>query len=593
MRVSLRIGVLLPMIVAFVLTFVGLFAWPLWRAELWSWMVATGSFSEMWRHLTEDYHPPGYFGTLWLLFDADTPDWMLRFPSLVGAVGTVGLVAWTARRWFGPAEGFYAGAALALSPFLLVYGGVARGYSLLAFAAAGLLYAGIRMVEGHDARRSALGLFVAGTASVYVHYASASALLATALGLCAALWSRPDRGAGRWVWSAGSLAMVLVAFAPWVLGPMSVQQTDVARLDRSLTVLGYLLWPVAGHAPVANGVLLAFGAVGVGVLLRRRAPADVLVLAWPVLGLVVPLVFSDRSDLQTKYYVQSWFLPAWGLLVGVGVGAALGHVARFRVAAVGFGAALVASAVGPLWALWTLPAAPFETQNGSTVYDVRIEAKLFEKALPAVPVGGFPSEPFSPYGRYLNGVVRTGDVPTWTYRHRIDGHFRSVWTPPEREYCLFAHAFYVVISPQTAVQCAALQQGVEAAAAEHPDYPPFQLELAAWARARGDYATAETLAERAGAPDTGWSDPIVFLTTMHAQKGDTARALEVLEAGIERTSRWQNYFVLKELYSMQKELLVALEQWDRAEAAAWCAYPANAVVECTARGGGGPAAGAE
>lgn len=578
---SNRVAIALPLVLAAVLTAIGLPHWPLWRAEMWTWMLLGMDLGGMIGKLAEDFHPPGYFFLLWVLLDTDSPDWMLRFPSLVGAVGTVAIAGVVARRWFGQAEGFFAAMALALSPFVIVYGGVARGYALLALVAGGLLVSGAQMVEGHRVRAAALGLFVAGTAAMYVHYAAAAALVATALGIAAGLRARPDRGAGRWAWAVGAMAAIPVAFAPWVFGPMRNQQVDVAPLPRSFNVLGYLVWPVGHHQPVGNWVLLAIGVLGVVLLARRRTPVDRLLLAWPLCGVVIPLILSDRSDLQTKYYVESWFLPAWGLLVGVGAAAIVRHLAPLRTGAWVFGVGLAASAAGPLVGLWRLPGAPFEILNGSTVYDVRREVRLLQDVLPEIPAGSFPPETFSVYARYTGALRTTTLSPSWLFRRRDDVFMRSVYAPAEMSPCTFPYAFYVTLTVLDPFQCSAIARGIEAAV-ERDSYPPFLLELASRARMRGSLPEAVQLATRAASVPTGWSDPTVFLAQLYAQNGQADQALRVVEEGLVASIPWRNYFVTKELFGLKAELLSQVGRQQEAQVAAQCSQPAAPIDACIA-----------
>lgn len=580
MRLSRPLAFALPLVIVAVLGAIGLPHWPLWRAEMWTWMLVGLDFEGVWRKLAEDFHPPGYFVLLWLLLDSDSPDWMLRFPSLVGAVGAVGLTGAMARRWSGHAEGFFAAMALALSPFLIVYAGVARGYSLLACTAAGLLLSAAHLVEGHRVRMAAIGLFVSGTAAIYVHYAAAAALLATALGIAVGLQARTDRGAGRWAWAMGAMVAVPVVFAPWALGPLRNQQVDVASIPRSIEVFGYLLWPVGHHQPLANWALLVIAMVGVGLLVRRGTPVDRLLLAWPLCGVMIPLVLSDRSDLQTKFYVQSWFLPAWGVLVGVGTAAIVRRLATFRTGAWVFVLALVASALGPLLGLWRLPGAPFEVLNGSTVYDVRREVRLLRQVLPAIPAGSFPPENFSVYARYMGAVPTFDGSEPWMYRRRDDGFVRSVYTLPVFAPCTFPHAFYVTLTVPNPVECDAIESGIEALAG---DYPPFLLELASRAQMRGDLPQAVALATRAGAVRTGWSDPTVFLAQLYAQNGQPDLALRTVEAGLAASVPWRNYFVTKELFGMYGQLLREAGRGHEADAASSCALPMTPIEPCLAR----------
>jgi len=578
MKLHDRLLAVLPPLIVGVLVVLGLNHWSLWRAELWTYLLIGLPFDEMWAKLAEDFHPPGYFGGMWLLLDRSAPDWLIRLPSAVGAVGAVAMTGWFGRRWMGKHEGFLGALVLATSPFLVVWGGVARGYALLAFACGGLLVGAAALVQGNRVRIAAAGVFVCGTAAMYVHYASASALVAVALGVAAGLRARPDRGAGRWPWAIGALAAVGLAFAPWVLGPMQAQQVDVARIPRSLRALGFWVWPVGHQQPLGNWVLLGLAGVGAARLAWRRAPVDRVLLAWAAVAVVIPLVLSDRSDIQNKYYVESWFLPAWAMLVGVGAMAIRRGVGTFRARALALGAVLVPSAALTFAALLRLPGAPFEMLNGSTVYDVRREAKLLGGVFSVIPEGSFPTAAFTPYGRYF------ADIPTapgeaWSFRYRDDGTTRSVFAPADPNPCAFVHAFYGYLTIGNASDCASVSAAIEASP-EADTYPPFLLERARVRLLAGDTAGAVALAEKAGAADTGWSDPAVFLAQLHLREGDAVAGLAVVETALVRAEKWRNFFVIKELYAIQAELLQAAGRHTAARAAARCAAPSGVLADC-------------
>lgn len=539
--------VAVPLLIVTVACAAGLDRWPIWGDEYWTYALLALPFDEMLARVAGDYHPPGYFTALWLLLGGDPSDALLRLPSMVGAVGTVALTGLVARRWLGEPHGVLAGLVLALSPFLLVFGGVARAYSLLAFASAGLLLAGAHLVSGRRYRRAAVGVALAGTVAIYLHYAAAAALVASGVGIAVGLLARPDRGRGRRVWAAGALVAVACAFVPWAFGPLQRQNVRSHELARSIDVLAYLAWPVGPYQPLVNWALLAVAGLGAVLLLRRRRPVDLLVSAWAACAVVLPYVLSSRADIQFKLYVQSWFLPGWAILVAVG----LAPLAR-RISVAPVGAALALGVAAPLFTLWSLPAAPFGVTKGNTAYDARYDVRLFQQVLPVVPAAGqFVGQYYVRYGG--EPLMRSSMAAGWRFHPRDEHVVRSVYEPLATTPCVYAYAFNDRLLLEDFPQCIAVLQAIEAVVAEE-SYPPFVLELAAQALAQGRTEDAVRLAETAAGATEGWSDPAVFLAQLYARDGRVDEALAATAHGVEIASAWKNRLALLELQGMRAEL---------------------------------------
>jgi hypothetical protein len=571
--VRVRPSLALPLLIVTVACAAGLNRWPMWGDELWTYELLGLSFGDMVAKVAGDYHPPGYFTALWLLLGDTPPDWVLRFPSMVGAVGTVVIAGLLARRWFGEPEGALAGLVLALSPFLLVFGGVARAYSLLAFATSILLLACAHLVSGSRVRVAAIGIAAAGTAAIYLHYAAAAALVASAVGVAAGLAMRADRGRGRWEWAGGALLSVALLFVPWAVGPLQQQDGRSNQLARSIEVLRYLAWPVGPYQPALNWVLLALAGVGAVLLGRRRKPVDLLVLAWAACALVLPYLLSTRADIQFKLYVQSWFLPAWAILVAAG----LAPLAR-RITVPGVGAALVLGVAAPLTTLWNLPASPFGVTKGNTAYDIRYDVRLFGEVLPAAPANdAFVSTLYVHYGG--KPLLLSAMASRWRFHPRTEHVARSVYDPLASTPCAYVYAFHDRVLLDDFAQCLAILQAIEAVVETDP-YPPYLLELAGQARAQGRLDDALQLARRAAAGAKGWSDPAVFLAQLYTQNARLDEALAVVDQGVETAIAWQNRLALLELYGMRAQLLLAAGRQEEAEEAARCAEGRTSTLAC-------------
>lgn len=569
-----RLSTVVPLLIVTVACAVGSDRWPLWGDELWTLQVMSLPLGDMLAMLAGDHHPPGYFTALWLLLGDSPPDWVLRFPSLLGAVGTVAVTGFLGRRWFGETEGALAGLVLALSPFLLVFGGVARAYSLLAVTTSVLLLACAHLVSGDRVRTAAVGVALAGTVSVYLHYSAGAALVASAVGVAVGLWTRADRGRARRGWAAGAFLVVAVSFLPWLFGPLQHQDNRANSRERSLGVLEYLAWPVGPYQPAVNWALLAVACVGAGLLLRRRRPVDALLLACAACAVVIPYVLSTRADIQFKLYVQSWFLPGWALLVAAG----LAPIAR-RVGLPAVGGAIAVGVAAPLYTLWSLPSGPFGVAKGNTAYDVRYDVRLFREVLPAELPRGVYVGPY--YLRYAGEHLMQGATGSgWRFLHRDPHVVRGVYDPFESTPCNFVYAFLDQVTVDSFSHCLALLKGIEEVAAVEA-YPPYLLELAAQAGAQGRMEDAVELAQTAADASHGWSDPAVFLVQHHARNGDVDRALAAGERGQEIATAWKNNLALGELYAMRAELLQVAGRPDEARLYAGCAAGQSHPPVCT------------
>ena len=281
----------------------------------------------------------GYYALLHVLIGAfGKGALLLRLPSAVGAVATVGAVGLLALRLFGRRVAFAAGLLTAVSLPLVYWGQNARGYSLMMALIAGSFLA---LVLALDSDRPVGWWFAYAVLTVAAVYAGLEAVLVIPAQLVVLIWHRE-----RWRAFAATLVVVAACCAPlavlagergsgqlfWVPAP---SLTTAKQIVQALASTGLQPNFYTGTGNVLLGltaVVLVLGAVRIGLLLRRRERAaigPVLVVAWLVLPFVLALLESalGQSIFQARYLLVS--LPAVSLMLawtalGRGASPALG-----------------------------------------------------------------------------------------------------------------------------------------------------------------------------------------------------------------------------------------------------------------------------
>ncbi|MEO8602969.1 MAG: hypothetical protein ABI629_10360 [bacterium] len=301
---------------------------PPWGDEYSSLMRAALPAGEMLEALRHNVHPPLYAALLqgWLALPWDAP--ALQRARVLSALLLLAATVVLDRTWLRDVDARTRGWFLVLwaaSPALLLYGRMARSYSLQLLLAPPALWLGWRAVR-EPTTRHAFAYGVVLTLLLYAHYLPGLAVLGGVAG--SALW--------RW-WATGDrrvlralllpLAIVAVGYAPW-LPALSGALGRVGHgapysplghrwLDAGLSLayalvsfsLGEALWP---WMPLALPLL----AVGLAVLLWRglRAPP-----AW--LGLILPaavIAFAGAGQWVSYAFVAArllFLLPFYLLLL--------------------------------------------------------------------------------------------------------------------------------------------------------------------------------------------------------------------------------------------------------------------------------------
>ncbi len=215
-RTGIRIRLALPLLVALVaqafLIFYHLDLLDAWGDELFTWNTVTHSLSEIVPILQRDVHPPLYFFLLHGWMQVPLP-WtgiaaLRAFSAVMAMLCTVLIDQFWLRGWRLSLRCL--GLALfAFSPCLLLYGRMARSYSMqAALAMVALFFLWRWMERPHELVARALPAWAAMVLLLYTHYLPGLAILAG----FALTGGRPVGRIRIAAWTSACLA----AYAPWI-----------------------------------------------------------------------------------------------------------------------------------------------------------------------------------------------------------------------------------------------------------------------------------------------------------------------------------------------------------------------------------------
>ncbi len=379
-------GLLAALAVAFFLGLPHLGSEQLWFDEVLSWSIYRRSptMAEMTAYLaSNENHPPLYYYLMrgWTAMVGDAPA-MLRLPSVLFTVLTVGLLYALARRWFGHRIAAMAAMIAALSPLAVEFSREARPYALLSALAVASWLALSRFLDSGNAWWMA-GYVALTLGGLYTHYAYVF-LAASQFLLGSFVASRPPSRASPW---RGSRTVLLAAagamaagYAPWMsvlaakLAEQYIYPAGLTPLAQLATPPNFILadmvfnvlflpakWPADGLGRTAEAMAVVGVLVGVviagraawrayGQTAETRSSAIpwgrlLMVLVW---CLVPPLLylFSPIAGRYSWYYHRHLItvLPAIALLTALGLDQ-LGRLLRpmLSPAVVGVGVALLVS----------------------------------------------------------------------------------------------------------------------------------------------------------------------------------------------------------------------------------------------------------
>ena len=296
-------------VVALALGLVRLDRPSLWVDESFTAHAVAGSYLSL---MTDQYH--------WLYYSlmkpwtaaVGTSEWMLRIPSVLGAMLACTLLVILGRRVFDRWVALLAGLFLASSPFVLKWAQQARGYTLLLALTLLATLLLLRALERGSRRRwAAYGLALA--AVVVWHPVVGLLLIPSQVVLTYQGRSRITRHA--------LLAAVIVCVVglPWA-GQIAIRSTG----ERAS--INWLEAPTADV--VAKAVLDVSGAAGLGVVLgalgmivlwvRHRRASAAWLATWATAPFVVSVVVSAAKPIFLDRYLMV-AAPAFALLSAVAI----------------------------------------------------------------------------------------------------------------------------------------------------------------------------------------------------------------------------------------------------------------------------------
>ena len=298
-----------------------------WLDEILGYDIATAAARQpLWRWLTifDLEHGPIYYATeLAGRFLGGVEASARLFPALIG-VATIPIA------WFGarairshPAATYVFTLLLAVSPLHVYYSREARPYALVALISVALLAAFL------NEPRYAPALMFAG-----FYTTAAAGPLIVAAGV-AALIARRWRLAGA---AAIAVALVVACYHPeshsggtlrWSVGRDVLESFSVAAVDTSAHHRGAL-------------VFAALAAIGAIDLTRRNRAQGLIAICFCALpiGIAITATAATQHFFAVRYIIAS--LPAYLLLVSVGVATIVMPLRRFAIAAAIVAAALLA-----------------------------------------------------------------------------------------------------------------------------------------------------------------------------------------------------------------------------------------------------------
>lgn len=185
----------------------------LWFDEILSVRRATAPLGEAHSLIREGTHPPLYSqGVLRPWLTLGESELLVRLPSVVFGVVTVGLTWLLARRIAGPRAALAAAALLTVLPLHVYYSREGRMYALLAMLLTGWLLA-LSTAQRQDTGWAWGTYTVLGAAALYTHYYAGFTLLST-IGVSAVFFLRSCAERRRhWLIATSGIA---VAFVPWL-----------------------------------------------------------------------------------------------------------------------------------------------------------------------------------------------------------------------------------------------------------------------------------------------------------------------------------------------------------------------------------------
>lgn len=257
----------------------------LWLDEGWSYWLVNRSWQAMLMALpSSDPHPPLYYLMLHSILALGRDEWLLRLPSALASIVSIGLLFTLGREVFEPKTALMAAFIFAISPFQLWYAQEARMYAVVtALTIAASLFAMRALRTNNQLDWLLFGLFEGlalwtDTAAIWFVLAANAAFLIS----IKAFW----RARQLWPWIAAQF-FALFLFLPWL--PTFIKQLSG----------GFAGWiPPATFTILARTLTDFFGSYE-----KRSTLGSIIalfVLLFPLL-LAAPAILQDALTRKVKY----------------------------------------------------------------------------------------------------------------------------------------------------------------------------------------------------------------------------------------------------------------------------------------------------
>lgn len=217
----------------------------LWGDEGYTARTVQGSLQSVVDAVAWEGYPPIYYVGIWFWrkFAGDS-EFALRFPSVIFAVLSVAMLYPLGTRMMNSRVGLTAAGLMAISPFLVLHGRMARYYSLLLLLSLMTYWFFNQLFKRPDTMANWAGYILTSTLLMYTHYLAAAVLAAQAVVALARV-----RRHGQFVLGliASQVAVVLL-FSPW-LGVMIQQAARLGAMPDPFAGDSSTMWLLSAAYP--------------------------------------------------------------------------------------------------------------------------------------------------------------------------------------------------------------------------------------------------------------------------------------------------------------------------------------------------------
>ena len=141
-----------------------------WGDEAWTSLISQLPYLQMLRTTAADFHPPGYYTIVELVYKFLPPtEIATRSISVIFYLLTIFMVFKLASFVRGHLFGFLSALVVAVNPIFFTYAFEARNYTMFAFAATGSIYFLTQLSEKFNLKSAILFVFFS-TLGIYTHY---------------------------------------------------------------------------------------------------------------------------------------------------------------------------------------------------------------------------------------------------------------------------------------------------------------------------------------------------------------------------------------------------------------------------------------